>query len=180
MSETLREGVERLLADSCHHCGRMPDADNDHTCLCPVNDSECLTHSADPVVSREHLRALLAATAPTPELDPWCPTCNADAPRTNVHCVTHGDLSPEQVEIERLTEELLLTDALTGNDDGTPSRYSVHSDDVEYLVKTVLELARPTAPTPDEVGLVEGRGRNGFVPRNDLDRMLNSFEDGCS
>lgn len=40
-----------------------------------------------------------------------------------------------------IVSDLLLTDALTGNSDGTPGIYTVHADDVEYLVETVLALA---------------------------------------
>lgn len=43
--------------------------------------------------------------------------------------------------IERIACDLLLTDALTGNDEGTPTHYTVHADDVGYLVRTVLDLA---------------------------------------
>jgi hypothetical protein len=47
----------------------------------------------------------------------------------------------ETGHIERIASDLLLTDALTGNDEGTPTHYTVHADDVLYLVRTVLDLA---------------------------------------
>lgn len=33
----------------CHHCGRGPDADGDHSCTCPLSDSECLEHTLNPI-----------------------------------------------------------------------------------------------------------------------------------
>lgn len=52
--------VEALMSESCHHCGRPPDDDGDHTCPCPLTDSECFEHTADPVVGLNALRALVA------------------------------------------------------------------------------------------------------------------------
>lgn len=41
-----------------------------------------------------------------------------------------------------VTSQLLEdTDVLTGNDEGTPSMYYLASDDVEYLVLRILEIA---------------------------------------
>lgn len=65
----LRARVEAVLTDSCHHCGRMPEADGDHTCLCPMPNSECLLHTVDPVVGLLPIRAALAAEGGT-EGDP--------------------------------------------------------------------------------------------------------------
>jgi len=28
----------------CHHCGKLPDADGDHSCPCPYPDDECPDH----------------------------------------------------------------------------------------------------------------------------------------
>lgn len=53
----------------------------------------------------------------------------------------NAEKDASSTHIERITSELLLTDALTGNDEGTPTHYTVHADDVEYLVRTVLGLA---------------------------------------
>lgn len=47
----------------------------------------------------------------------------------------------QQFVIEAVAEGLVLTDVLTPNHDGTPEHYTVHADDVEYLVKTVLDFA---------------------------------------
>jgi hypothetical protein len=51
----------------------------------------------------------------------------------------HREVMSEHVE--RIASDLLLTDALTGNDEGTSTHYTVHADDVPYLVRTVLDLA---------------------------------------
>jgi hypothetical protein len=48
------------------------------------------------------------------------------------------------MSIERIASDLLETDALTGNHDGTPEWYAVEAENVEYLVRTVLELAGVT------------------------------------
>jgi hypothetical protein len=52
----LRRKAERLHADArayrayallaCHHCGKTPDADGDHTCPCPFHDNDCKEHPA--------------------------------------------------------------------------------------------------------------------------------------
>lgn len=52
--------IEAVLAASCHHCGRLPDDDGDHTCPCPRSDSECLEHTADPVAPLLPIRAAIA------------------------------------------------------------------------------------------------------------------------
>lgn len=51
--------VEAVLFLSCHHCGRLPEGDGDHSCLCPTPDSECLLHTMHPVASLEQIRAAL-------------------------------------------------------------------------------------------------------------------------
>lgn len=33
----------------CHHCGKGPDADGDHSCPCPLSNSACLEHTLNPV-----------------------------------------------------------------------------------------------------------------------------------
>lgn len=43
--------------------------------------------------------------------------------------------------VTAVTEGLLLTDAMTGNHDGTPEHYIVEAENVEYLVRTVLQFA---------------------------------------
>jgi hypothetical protein len=50
-----------------------------------------------------------------------------------------------QFIIEAVTEALILSDAMTGNSEGTPSTYYVDPENVEYLVKTVLDFAESTA-----------------------------------
>lgn len=62
-AEALLTAVARVLSASCHHCGRMPDSDGDHSCPCPSSDSECLEHTADPVVSLSALRAALGSAS---------------------------------------------------------------------------------------------------------------------
>jgi hypothetical protein len=37
------------MSEFCHHCGKPPEADGDHTCSCPLSDSECLEHTLNPV-----------------------------------------------------------------------------------------------------------------------------------
>jgi len=38
-----------LPVDACYHCGRLPDADGDHSCPCPKRDGECPEH--DPITT---------------------------------------------------------------------------------------------------------------------------------
>lgn len=33
--------------DRCYHCGKLPDADGDHSCPCPYSDEDCPNHSKD-------------------------------------------------------------------------------------------------------------------------------------
>jgi hypothetical protein len=37
-----RAVVERMV---CHHCGRLPEADGDHSCTCPHPDETCPDHT---------------------------------------------------------------------------------------------------------------------------------------
>lgn len=62
------------------------------------------------------------------------PCCETDM------CSMTPDRSAPEDLVEALAADLLLTDALTSNDEGTPSLYTVHPDDVPHLVRTVLEL----------------------------------------
>jgi hypothetical protein len=41
----------------------------------------------------------------------------------------------------RIATDLLETDALTPNTDGTPTHYTVAAENIEYLVQTVLAIA---------------------------------------
>lgn len=43
--------------------------------------------------------------------------------------------------IEDIERDLLETDALTGDSEGTPDWYVVHPENVAYLIETVLYLA---------------------------------------
>jgi hypothetical protein len=56
--------VEAVLFLACHHCGRLPDEDGDHSCTCPTPDSECLVHTFHPVAPLDHIRAALDPTNP--------------------------------------------------------------------------------------------------------------------
>ena len=55
--------------------------------------------------------------------------------------------------LQRVEADLLMSDALTGDDEGTPTRYTVHADDVPYLIETVAHFIRehrPSFPPPAE------------------------------
>ena len=76
IAERERVAAERALAPAwkvllraCHHCGRLPDEDGDHSCTCPTSDSECLLHTMHPVAPLEPIRAALSTpqTADAPE-----------------------------------------------------------------------------------------------------------------
>lgn len=48
-----RERLEQAIthiesANFCHHCGKPPEIDGDHSCTCPLSDSECLEHTLNP------------------------------------------------------------------------------------------------------------------------------------
>ena len=49
-SSTARAHVETIVRycqdNMCAHCGRLPDADGDHSCPCPYSDAECPDHPA--------------------------------------------------------------------------------------------------------------------------------------
>lgn len=69
----------------------------------------------------------------------------------------HGDRNwPEPVDhlVQHVTNELILTDALT-MEHGERGTYLVDEDNLEYLVKTILDLAgywySPTGETIEEV-----------------------------
>lgn len=36
------------VTEACRHCGRLPDADGDHSCPCPYPDHECPDHGRPP------------------------------------------------------------------------------------------------------------------------------------
>lgn len=40
--------ADQPQGERCHHCGKPPEADGDHTCSCPLSDSECLEHTLNP------------------------------------------------------------------------------------------------------------------------------------
>ena len=44
------------------------------------------------------------------------------------------------MSFKRVAEELVLTDALTPNHDGTPEHYIVDAENIEYLIETVAVL----------------------------------------
>lgn len=46
-----------------------------------------------------------------------------------------------EAAVSRIAADLLDTDALTPNHDGTPEHYVIEADNVEYLVVAVLSLA---------------------------------------
>lgn len=55
----LEAGINALIEAACHHCGKQPEQDGDHTCDCPNTDSECLEHTLHPMGPRlNDLRAL--------------------------------------------------------------------------------------------------------------------------
>ena len=56
----VRAAVEAVLFLACHHCGRLPDFDDDHSCSCPESNSECFQHTEHPVTSLAGIRAALA------------------------------------------------------------------------------------------------------------------------
>ena len=64
--------------------------------------------------------------------------------------------------VARIAEELILTDALTGNDEGTPTHYTVHADDLEYLVAQVLLLAADDLGSETEL-VTEWRTNSGGI-----------------
>lgn len=44
----LADEVIARLWPTCHHCGQPPEVDGDHSCPCPLTDSECLGHTLTP------------------------------------------------------------------------------------------------------------------------------------
>lgn len=44
-----------------------------------------------------------------------------------------------KVGIAEAVHTLLMSDAMTGNDEGTPTGYYVDAENVEYLVRTVID-----------------------------------------
>jgi hypothetical protein len=72
--------------DACHHCGRLPEADGDHTCTCPFTDSECLEHTLNPVERwpfGDQSAAILIARVSSPweqpeQRDSWAPKMLTD------------------------------------------------------------------------------------------------------
>lgn len=53
--------------DACRHCGRLPEADGDHSCTCPYSDAECPDHPAPPLLAeRPHGRTSNPSAPPSP------------------------------------------------------------------------------------------------------------------
>lgn len=65
-----------------------------------------------------------------------------------------------QEELREAVERLLETDALTGNDEGTPSMYFVDPDNLEYLIATVRDVLaeRPATAIHGDLDYSERRG----------------------
>jgi hypothetical protein len=88
MADALREQIKAVLSLSCHHCGRMPEVDGDHTCACPNSHSGCLQHTVDPVVALLPIRAALTESTTNEE----CPTCTPHPEHGRLACRKNGDL----------------------------------------------------------------------------------------
>ena len=88
------------------------------------------------------------------------------------------------VDVDRVNagvEALLLSDAMTGDSDGTPSMYYVDSDDVECLVRTVLAAvdaytgARVEYAATDSVSVALGQWPEAAIVRDVRDVAERDF-----
>jgi hypothetical protein len=54
-----------------------------------------------------------------------------------------NDYRPTDDDVQRGADALRYSDALTGNDDGTPTHYVVDAENVEYLTAVILAAVLP-------------------------------------
>ena len=102
-------------------------------------DADKRTTAAKPEARRQHEQ---------PEGD--CASCAACAACQGECGVCPYARTPDdrEVGIAEAVHALLVSDAMTGNDEGTPSGYYVDAENVEYLVRTAVD-AYDSARTPD-------------------------------
>lgn len=77
--------VERILAargvsvqaDTCRHCGKLPEADGDHSCPCPYRDDDCPDH---PLVTSPITASTWPEDEPLGSPPPWPSAALAASP----------------------------------------------------------------------------------------------------